>query len=90
MGLREQLRRLRREARGELVEIPQQDGSIKRFPSSDLEAAFVNECRRLRGEDLPVHPLTTACANSSDSEWRNSGFAEFHVVGEEVEDLSEP
>ncbi len=89
MGLREQQRRLRREARGELVEMPQQDGTVKRFPSSELGVAFTNECRRLRREDLPVHPLTRAVSNSSDPEWHNSGFAEFHVAGEEVEDLSE-
>ncbi len=89
MGLREQLRRLRREARDELIEIPQPDGTVKRFPSSDLEAAFLNECRRLKGEEFAPHPLTLAAASSSDPEWRDSGFAELHVAGEEVEDLSE-
>lgn len=43
-----------------------------------------------RYEDLPVHPLTLAAANSSEAEWRDSGFAEMHVVGDEpIEDLSE-
>ena len=89
MALRDRLKRLQRLSEGEMVVIPQVDGSIKRFPPSDLEAAFVNECKRLRGEDLPVHPLTAAAANSSSAEWNRSAFAEMHVVGE-IEDLSEP
>ena len=90
MGLRDALRRLRREARGELVEIPQQGGGVLKFPQSALQDAFVNECDRLKGADLPPHPLTIAAASSSDPEWRNSGFAEMHVEGEEpLQDLSE-
>lgn len=88
MGLRDALRRLRREAKGELVEIPQADGSVLKFPQSELVVAFLNECDRLKGEDLPVHPATLACKNSSDPVWRNSGFAELHADGP-VEDLSE-
>ena len=79
---------MQRLSEGEMVVIPQQDGTVKRFPPSDLEAAFINECRRLRGEDLPVHPLTAAAANSSSAEWNRSAFAEMHVV-EEIADLSE-
>ena len=89
MGLRDKLKRLERAAEGGLVEIPQQDGTVNGFPPSDLEAAFINECSRLRGEDLPVHPLTIAAANSSSAEWNRSAFAEMHVAGE-IEDLSEP
>jgi hypothetical protein len=88
VGLRDALRRLRREAKGELVEIPQADGSVKTFPQAALEEGFINECRRLSGEDLPVHPLTIAAANSSDPVWRNSGFAEMTTEGDVV-DLSE-
>ncbi len=90
MGLRDKMRRLERAAEGEMVVIPQADGTVKRFPFSDLEAAFINECRRLRVEDVPVHSLTLAASNSSDPEWFNSGFAEMHVSnGKDVEDLSE-
>ena len=88
MGLRDALRRLRRESKSELVEIPQQDGTVKRFPQSAMREAFINECRRLRGEDLPVHPLTLAAANSSEPEWYRSAFAEMHAE-EEITDLSE-
>ncbi len=86
--LRWLLRKLERDNEGLLVSIPQQDGSVRRFPQSAMQEAFINECRRLGGEDLAVHPLTLAAANSSEAEWRDSGFAEMHVEGE-LEDLSE-
>ncbi len=89
MGLKDKLKCLEPAAEGGLVEIPQQDGTVKRFPPADLEAAFINECSRLRGEDLPVHPLTLAARHSSEARWRNSALAEMHVASEEVEDLSE-
>ncbi len=41
MGLRGRLNRLERDARKELVEIPQRDGTVKRFPQSDLMGAFL-------------------------------------------------
>ena len=82
------MRRLQRLSEGEMVCIPQADGSVRKFPASDLEAAFINECRRLRGENLEVHPLTIAAANSSEPEWYRSAFAEMHAE-EEITDLSE-
>ena len=90
MGLRDRLKRLERLSEGEMVVVPQQDGSTKRFPASDLEVAFINECKRLRGEDLEPHPLTLAAAKSSSAEWNRSAFAELHTVDDEpVVDLSE-
>ena len=41
MGLRARLQRLEREARKEMVEIPQRDGTIQRFPSNALMEAFL-------------------------------------------------
>ena len=41
MGLRARLQRLEREGRKELVEIPQRDGTIQRFPSKALWEAFL-------------------------------------------------
>jgi hypothetical protein len=41
MGLSGRLKRLEREARKELVEIPQRDGTVKRFPQSALMEAFL-------------------------------------------------
>ncbi len=90
MGLRDRLRSLRRESKGEFVEIPQPDGTVKRFPQNAMQEAFINECKRLRGEDIPVHPLTADARNSPDPEWNRSGFAEMHVKGDDPpEDLSE-
>jgi hypothetical protein len=42
VGLRGRLRRLEREARKEMVEIPQRDGTVKRFPQSAPWEAFLN------------------------------------------------
>lgn len=82
MGLRDNLKRLERAARGEMVEIPQVDGSVKRFPQSAMQEAYVNEYRRLCGEDLVPHELTLAAANSSSAEWSRSAFADMHVEGD--------
>ena len=43
-----------------MVSIPQQDGSVKRFPPLALAEAFEANARRLDGEDVEPHPLTTA------------------------------
>jgi len=50
------------------VHIPQEDGTVKSFPQSALQGAFLNEVRRMRGEDVPEHPLTRAVGTSSDPE----------------------
>ena len=41
MGLSGRLKRLERDARKELIEIPLRDGTIKRFPQSALMGAFL-------------------------------------------------
>jgi hypothetical protein len=41
MGLRSRLQRLEREAHKELIEIPQRDGTIQRFPPNALMEAFL-------------------------------------------------
>jgi hypothetical protein len=41
MGLRSWLKRLERDARKEMIEIPQRDGTVKRFPPSALMGAFL-------------------------------------------------
>ena len=89
MSMRGRLKRLARLSEEHMVSIPQQDGSVLRFPPSDLEVAFLRSMDRLRGADVPPHPLSVAAANSSEPEWYRSVFAEMHVVGE-IEDLSEP
>jgi hypothetical protein len=69
VGLRGRLRRLEREAEGEMVFVPQEDGAVKRFPQSALQEAFVTNMRRLRGEEVPPHPLGVAAAGSPDPGW---------------------
>ena len=41
MGLRGRLKTLERDVRKEMVEIPQRDGTVKRFPQSALMGAFL-------------------------------------------------
>ncbi len=41
MGLSGRLKRLERDARKEMIEIPQRDGTVKRFPRSALMGAFL-------------------------------------------------
>jgi hypothetical protein len=42
VGLRGRLKRLERAARGEMIEIPQKDGTVARFPQSSAVEAFTN------------------------------------------------
>ena len=82
-SLREMLRRLKREAVGEYIEIPLEDGTVKRFAALEAEAAFL---AMTRGED---HPMLEAARNSPSPEWANSFFSAESVDAEETEDLSE-
>jgi hypothetical protein len=92
VGLRGWVKRLEHAAREEMIEIPQRDGTVKRFPRSAGMDAYMNLFDRLgAGEDAPPdHPLIEAARNSSDPKWSESFFA----VNDEgwtdpVEDLSE-
>lgn len=91
--MRARLRRLEREARGEVVEIPQRDGTVARFPRHALADALANLTARLgAGSDAPPeHPLPGAVRNSDDPEWARSAYlceVPEGWVGP-VEDLSE-
>ncbi len=94
MSLRGRLDRLRRAAEVELITIPQQDGSVRKFPPDAAKDAYVNVCARLRaayrGDEVPPeHPLLEAARNSSDPRWSRSFFAADGATGEHVEDLWE-
>jgi hypothetical protein len=90
VGLRDRLRRLEKEAEGEMVFVPQPDGTVKRFPQSALQEAFMTNMERLRGEDVPHHPLGVAAAESPDPEWSRSFYsAAWTAIVAPVEDLSE-
>jgi hypothetical protein len=91
VGLRGWVKRLEHAAREEMIEIPQRDGTVARFPRSAGMDAYMNLMDRLgAGEDAPPeHPLIEAVRNSSDPKWSESFFA----VNDEgwtdpVEDLS--
>ncbi len=95
MSLRDRLRRLQRRAEGPIVSIPQKDGSIKRFPESDLGPAFVDALDRELGKkglrhdpEQPEHPICTVARNSSDPKWSNSLYVT-NRPEKPVEDLSE-
>jgi hypothetical protein len=91
MGIRDKLKRLERRAAGEVVSIPQQDGTAKKFPHSALLDAYSNFFDRLgAGEDAPPeHPLAEAARNSSDPWWRESIYAADEDVTAPIPDLSE-
>ena len=90
MRLRDRLRRLERETEGEMVVVPQKDGTAKRFPQSALQESFMTNMKRLRGEEVPHHPLGVAAAESADPEWSRSLYsAAWTAIGAPVEDLSE-
>jgi hypothetical protein len=92
VGLRSWVKRLERDAREEMIEIPQKDGPVARFPQSAARDAFINLMDRMgAGADAPPeHSLIAAARNSSEPEWANSIYAieaAAHVAP--VEDLSE-
>ena len=75
--LRGWLRRLERQSEVEMITIPQQDGTVAKFPQSAAGDAMANCFDRLgAGEDAPPeHPLIEAARNSSDPKWTGSLFA---------------
>jgi hypothetical protein len=77
VGLRGWVKRLEHAAREEMIEIPQRDGTVARFPRSAGIEAFMNLMGRLgAGEEAPPeHPLVAAARNSSDPKWSESFFA---------------
>ena|SRR5918995_3653960 len=97
MGIGDRVRKLERVSKRDAVYIPQEDGTVMSFPQSALKEAFLNEVRRIRGETVPEHPLTTAADNSSGPSWSNSLFSPMTGVDrdgnfvdpKDVPDLSE-
>ncbi len=90
MGLRRRVKRLEKETEGGTVSIPQRDGTVKRFPQSALQDSFLVNMQRLRGENVPPHPLGLAAAQSPDLEWSRSMFsADWVTIVSPPEELSE-
>ena len=85
MGLlRSWVRRLEKDAQGEMIEIPQNDGTVARFPQSVAAEAFLSLCERRD------HPLLQAARNSSDPSFSGGVYATDPTEMRNVEDLSEP
>lgn len=91
--MKNRVKRLERAVEEEVITIPQQDGTVRRFPQSAGLEAFTNLMDRLgAGEEAPPeHPMIEACRNASDPKWASSFYAasdpEEWVTP--VEDLSE-
>jgi hypothetical protein len=61
-----------------MVTIRQPNGSIKRFPESELATAYLDAFERTVGRAdpaEPVHPLCAAARNSSEPKWSESFYA---------------
>jgi hypothetical protein len=93
MEHRSWVRRLERQSVGGMLNIPQPDGSVARFPESEGLAAFGNLVSRMGAGDAapPEHPMLTAARNSTDPEWREMFFGGLGDgdITEPIEDLSE-
>jgi hypothetical protein len=83
VGIRERLRRLEEQAEDEMIIIPQQDGTVARFPQSaemDALLALIDGCD---------HPLAEAARNSSEPKWQASFDNAFPIDKSKVPGLSE-
>ena len=90
-GLRKRLEHVERAAQGQMIEIPQKDGTVARFPQSAARDAFLNAMDQMGAGDEapPEHPLIEAARNSSEPKWSESIYAAGEDWTEPVEDLSE-
>jgi hypothetical protein len=95
MGLRGRLKRLEHDARKEMVEIPQRDGTVKMFPPSALMEAFLYLVDVACGDSPTEEPkIFGALRNAREpaQKWMGTFYfdpAEYPAV-EPVPDLSEP
>ena len=96
MGLRGRLKRLERDARKEMVEIPQRDGTVKRFPRSAFMEAFLYLIDVAVGDAPQTEEpeIFGALRNAREpaQKWMGSFYfdpAEYPAT-EPVPDLSEP
>ena len=91
MALWDRLRKQEQAAEEQIIAIPRQDGTVRRFPQSAGMDAYMNLMDRMgAGEDAPPeHPLIEAARNSSDSRWSESFYASDATWTEPIEDLSE-
>ena len=93
MGLKGHLRRIQKLARGEMIEIPQNDGTVAYFHQYELLDAFANLVDRMHapeGELPEEHPLLIAARSSSDAKWAQSIYSSTdEMFTADLENLSE-
>ncbi len=89
MGSRDRLRRLERGYWGEMVNIPQPDGTDVRFRQKDLADTYVVAMDRELGRSDRDHPLCQAARRSPDPKWSEGVFASPEEVPKPPPDLSE-
>ena len=73
-----------------MVVIPQRDGTVAKFPQSEMFPAYLDALDRSLGRsepEQPEHPICAAARNSSDPQWRDTWLVTDWQ--EPVEDLSE-
>ena len=97
MGLRGRLETLERDARKEMIEIPQRDGTVKRFPQSALMGAFLYLVEVAVGDASATEEpeIFGALRNAREpaQKWMGSFYfdpADIIPAAEPVPDLSEP
>jgi hypothetical protein len=97
VGLRGRLETLERDARKELIEIPQRDGTVKRFPQSALMGAFLYLVEVAVGGTSPTEEpeIFGALRNAREpaQKWMGTFYfdpADIIPAAEPVPDLSEP
>jgi hypothetical protein len=96
MGLSGRLKRLERDARKEMIEIPQRDGTIRRFPQSALMGAFLYMVEVAVGDASVTEELEIFGALRNACEPAQKWMGKFYFdpadvpAAEPVPDLSEP
>ena len=95
MSLKSRFRRLERAYRGDMISIEQKDGTVKRFPRSALEEAFLRNLEFLDAaaegrEPPPLTEFQMALMNAAQREVWHETFFDFHEHPGPVPDLSEP
>jgi len=83
MDLKGRVKRLERDAREEMIEIPQKDGTVARSPQSVAAEAFLSLCE---GRE---HPLLKAARASSDAAWSEGVYSTAPDAMRDIKDLSE-
>ena len=83
------VRRVEHASSEEMISIPQADGTVKRFPQSQLKAAYLSAISHALGRDEPEHPVLTAMRNSPDPRWRELWADLLDNDADEPDDLAE-